>query len=288
MFLVGFIAASGGFPKPASENDPSDYRLSHIRIPGILQRIAFCYFITVCIHVWVPVREPEPSPNSIAYGRTKLSLYKKYLWHWIAAVILLGIWFILMFGTNVPGCGYGNLDQECNAAGYWDRMIIGSRHMYAHPTLNRSPECSWNSPGYDPIPGAPAWCTKPFDPEGIAGSFTACVTGFFGLFFGLVLSNEQKHERRLTHWLSLSGVSMVVGLILHFSGVIPMNKNLWSPAYVFVMVGVDGAVFSIFYYLVDMKLMKKVLFPMICMVRLHYGYDVRRESLSSWPRCTVC
>jgi heparan-alpha-glucosaminide N-acetyltransferase len=219
----------------------------------------------VCIHIWLPVRQEEHTPNSIAYGRSRFELYKKYLWHWLSALLLVGIYLLLTFATDVPGCGYGQLDQECNATGYWDRTIIGLNHMYAHPTLNRSPECSANSPGYEPIAGAPAWCTRPFDPEGIVGTFTACVTGVFGLFFGLVLANETKHARRLRHWMALSTVCMILGLVLHFSTAIPINKNLWSLSYVLVMVGVDGTVFSFSYWLVDMQGVKDAVWPLITM-----------------------
>lgn len=37
LFLIGFILQGGGFP--------NHYRLDTIRIPGILQRIGFCYFV---------------------------------------------------------------------------------------------------------------------------------------------------------------------------------------------------------------------------------------------------
>jgi len=103
MFLVGFLVSSGGFP--------GAYRLRTLRIPGILQRIAFCYLVTVLIHVWVPVRSVEPSARH--YGRSLLRLYNKYLYQWLAAALLLVLYLALTFGTNVPDCGYGHLDPEC-------------------------------------------------------------------------------------------------------------------------------------------------------------------------------
>jgi len=266
MFVVGFLAATGGFP--------AKYSLDTIRIPGILQRIAFCYLVLTMIHVWVPRRrskpvvegeEDEEEEEQQDGSRSMLALFRRYAWHWVCAEMVLLLWLALTFGTRVPGCPRGSLDPECSATRYWDQKLIGSSHMYAHPTLQRSKWCSLNTPDDDPNPFAPAWCWEPFDPEGVVGTFTACLSGFFGLWFGYVLSNESSPRRRLAHWFSLSAVSLAAGLALHFSGALPINKNLWSLSYVLVMAGVDGAVFSLFYILVDLKQKKRFLLPLICM-----------------------
>ena len=274
MFLVGFISASGGFP--------AAYGLDNIRIPGILQRIAFCYLMLVLIHIWVPVR---PTPQGI---KGYFYLYAKYSWQFLVTGCFVAVYFILTFGTNVPDadadsnvpgatCGYGKLDPACCASGYWDRVVLGLNHMYAHPTLNRLPECSSNSPGFEPILGRPPWCDRPYDPEGIVGSFTAVASGFGGLFFGYVLANETRHRSRIHQWLSLSSFCMALGLLLHFTGALPINKNLWSFSYVLVMIAVDGVVFSGFYYMVDVKGYKKMLWPLICMGTTHSDTPWKRR-----------
>ena len=289
MFIVGFVASSGGFPAgPDDSGSFAAYRLDTIRIPGILQRIAFCYLAVSMIHIWVPVRASIPAPN-----RGALYLYSKYAWQWLVTGLFVALYFILTFGTDVndlPGisCGRGQLDENCNASGYWDRQILGLNHMYAHPTYERAPECSSNSPGFDPLPNPAVWCSRPYDPEGILGTFTAVATGFFGLFFGYVLANETRHRARIKQWLGLAAVCMALGLTLHFSGALPINKNLWSFSYVLVMVGVDGAVFSAFYYLVDVRGWKKLLLPLICMgmnailVFVCAQSDISLDTLIQW------
>ncbi len=293
MFAVGFLAATGGFPDTET---PTFYRLAAIRIPGILQRIAFVYLVTVLIHVWIPLRRSEPRALDSAF-RSGLRLYEKYLFQWLAMLAIVALWLGLTFGTGGKGfsgggedgvedCSvYGKLDPPCSASRFWDRLILGDAHMYRSPTLRRSHWCSLASPDDLPRPFSmkPQWCDRPFDPEGILGSLTACATGFFGLWFGQVLANVSEHKNRIQHWISLSGVCMVLGLILHFvPGAMPMNKNLWSLSYVLVMVGVDGAVFSIFYTLVDARAsvtsssssssstpprftLRWFLFPLLCM-----------------------
>lgn len=39
----------------------------------------------------------------------------------------------------------------------------------------------------------------------------------------------------IVHWLVFSIIIVALGLVIHFSG-FPMNKQLWSPSYLFFMV----------------------------------------------------
>jgi len=293
LFLVGFLAASGGFPfAHVKDDEDSDqlmpvkfFRLASIRIPGILQRIAFCYFITVLVHVWIPVRGEDEdgsgsgSGNGLYYSsggaqstwKRLLEFHRKYLWQWCVALAFLVLYWGLMYGTPVPGCGRGHMDPECNAAGYWDRTILSLDHLYTKPTLTRTPECSTNSPGDHPKIPRPAWCDRPFDPEGIVSTFPAVVTTIVGLMFGHVLSFEtgptpsEAHRNRIAQWMFLAVWGFLIGIILHVTGAIPWNKNLWSPSYVAFNIGVDATVFSLFYFIVDIRRRSKVFLPLISM-----------------------
>jgi len=107
----------------------------------------------------------------------------------------------------------------------------------------------------------PAWCERPFDPEGILSSVAACISGLMGLWFGQVLAapSASGHRERLAHWLPLSLFGLALGLLLHFvPGGMPLNKNLWSLSYVALMLGVDGLAFAAFYCLVDWHTDKEV------------------------------
>lgn len=35
-----------------------------------------------------------------------------------------------MIGINIPGCGKGSLQDDCNTCEYVDRHMIGENHMY--------------------------------------------------------------------------------------------------------------------------------------------------------------
>jgi predicted acyltransferase len=90
------------------------FHRAHVRIPGVLQRIAICYLLAALVY--------------LAAGRKALLP--------IAAVLLLGYW-ALMTLVPVPGYGTGRLDVEGNLAAYVDRAVLGP-HTWKH------------DPGWDP------------------------------------------------------------------------------------------------------------------------------------------
>ncbi len=90
IFLLGLFLA--GFPY---------FDLSTIRIPGVLQRIAVCYFFASVIFLNAKVR------TQILLG-----------------VALLLLYWLLMRLVPVPGFGAGDLSKEGNLAAYIDRTIL--------------------------------------------------------------------------------------------------------------------------------------------------------------------
>lgn len=81
--------------------------LTGIRIPGVLQRIAVCYFFASLLFLYTS-------------HRTQL---------YAVAGLLFGYWF-MMTGIPVPGFGAGLIDDpEANLAAYIDRLILGT-HIY--------------------------------------------------------------------------------------------------------------------------------------------------------------
>jgi predicted acyltransferase len=82
------------------------YNLHTIRIPGVLQRIAVCYFIA-----------------SIIFIKTRWRTQA------IIGVFLLFIYWIIMKTIQVPGYGIGDLSRQSNLAAYLDRTVFG-RHTW--------------------------------------------------------------------------------------------------------------------------------------------------------------
>ncbi len=92
IFALGLFL--GGFPY---------FDLNTIRIPGVLQRIAICYFIA-----------------SVIFLNTRWQTQAI-----IAAVLLVFYWAIMKL-VPVPGFGTGNLEMEGNLAAYVDRQVLGA------------------------------------------------------------------------------------------------------------------------------------------------------------------
>ncbi len=82
------------------------FDFSTIRIPGVLQRIAICYFIVSFIYIKTRIKGQAIT----------------------AAALLLTYW-LLMKLFPVPGYGAGVLDKEGNFAGYIDSLFLQG-HMW--------------------------------------------------------------------------------------------------------------------------------------------------------------
>jgi predicted acyltransferase len=95
IFLFGLLL--NGFPY---------YHLDTIRILGVLQRIAICYFFA-----------------SVAFLYLRTSTQAA-----LATVLLVGYW-LAMTWIPVPGYGVGDLGVEGNLAAYIDRFLLG-HHTY--------------------------------------------------------------------------------------------------------------------------------------------------------------
>src|SRR2546426_2853811 len=91
IFLLGEFLA--GFPY---------FHLSTIRIPGVLQRIAVCYFFASLIFL-------TTRPRTLA----------------IIAIALLVIYWLLMTHVAAPGYEVGDLSKEGSIAAYIDRRVFG-------------------------------------------------------------------------------------------------------------------------------------------------------------------
>ncbi|RCV39503.1 hypothetical protein SETIT_8G229400v2 [Setaria italica] len=108
-----------------------------------------------------------------------------------------------------------------------------------------------SSPNMGPLRAdAPAWCLAPFEPEGLLSSISSILSGTIGIHYGHVLIHFKTHKGRLKHWLLMGFSLLVLGILLHFTKAIPINKQLYSFSYVCFTGGAAGIVLSAFYILV--------------------------------------
>jgi predicted acyltransferase len=79
-----------------------------VRVMGVLQRIAICYFVTALVSLHTSWRKQAV----------------------IAGALLLGYW-ILMTTVHVPNCIVTSVDDRaCNLAAYIDRLILTENHIW--------------------------------------------------------------------------------------------------------------------------------------------------------------
>jgi predicted acyltransferase len=103
LFLLGLFI--NGFP---------EFPWAHLRIYGVLQRIAICYLLASLL--WLAVRG---SPRRVAILTA------------ISAACLLGYWILMRFvpvpGYGVPGRDIPLLDKDANIVAWLDRHIFPGR-----------------------------------------------------------------------------------------------------------------------------------------------------------------
>ncbi|XP_069835380.1 heparan-alpha-glucosaminide N-acetyltransferase-like isoform X3 [Dendropsophus ebraccatus] len=171
---------------------PADGPLSWhwARIPGVLQRLGFTYFVLAFMHTFFSkpnLEEAESHQRSAAVRDIVM-----YWPEWIIIAALETLSLCLTFLLPVPGCPTGYLGPggigdfglypNCTggAAGYIDKWLFGQNHIYNHPTCKELYKT-----------------TQPFDPEGILGTINSVVMAFFGLQAGKIILIYRKSPHKI-------------------------------------------------------------------------------------------
>lgn len=255
------------------------HRLLASRMPsfnGLLARSAKCQSMARC-----SVLQAIYLPKNTVVGWKRNGLwtevsgkvwsksFRYYALHWLVAASFLLIYLAVTFGVYVPDwvvpltnrtvkCNTrGDLTPACSAARLVDRWFLTWDHMCHDLFAHRLPDCSSCYPENCPIPlnspdRAP-WCDARFEPEGILASIPTVVTVWIGMHYGLVLQHyKQTHSKFYIckFWFAESTVFVGLGWIIHAAG-FKMNKQLWSPSYLFFMAGMAGYFLLFFFAFLD-------------------------------------
>jgi predicted acyltransferase len=217
------------------------FHWTHMRIFGVLTRIAVCYLVAglICLAIW----------NATHRARTLFA---------IAAALLVSYWALTRFvpvpGFGVPTHGMPILDPDRNLAAWLDRAFNTFTQRYLHTgRLYRHTS----------------------DPEGILSTLPAIATTLLGCLTGLWLRRVGIPEApgaprsaassptvglpesgipavQILRVLLLAGlVSLALGLLWSFS--FPLNKNLWTSSYVLFAAGLSLLLLALCYWLIDIR-----------------------------------
>jgi len=196
---------------------------TNLRIPGVLQRIAICYLVTMVIFLTVRVR------GQIA---------------WIIG-LLLGYWALMMFvpfPVTVDGethCVSGLLEKGKNLSAYVDNAVFNG-----------------------PVIGTHVWrSTKTWDPEGIVSTLPAIATCLFGVLAGHLLRLPRSPAEK-TAWMMVGGALLMwVGLLWDLA--LPINKPIWTSSYAVFMAVLAMVCLGVYYWLIDVQGWRKWCRPLV-------------------------
>jgi predicted acyltransferase len=199
----------------------------NIRLMGVLNRIALCYFFAALIFCH---------------------------FHWkamvaICASLLLGYWALLSFVPFPdvrPVTASGELvSQEMTATNTAQLNFASTNYLRGvfEPGLNLA-----NYIDQKYLPGK-KW-DKTWDPEGLLSSLPAIATCLLGVFAGLLLQNKTLSEQNKVFWLLGAGVlSVTAGFLwgLNF----PVIKKIWTSSYVLVAAGYSAILLGMFHQIIE-------------------------------------
>ncbi|XP_062476603.1 heparan-alpha-glucosaminide N-acetyltransferase isoform X2 [Pezoporus occidentalis] len=116
----------------------------NLRIPGVLQRLGCTYLVVAALELLFTRAGAEG--GTLETLCPALQDILPYWPQWIFILMLEAIWLCLTFLLPVPGCprgylgpgGIGDFGNYPNctggAAGYIDRLLLGEKHIYQHPS----------------------------------------------------------------------------------------------------------------------------------------------------------
>jgi predicted acyltransferase len=231
LFLLGLFY-SGGF----SGNWPD------MRLMGVLNRIALCYFFAGLIFCFCNVR----AMIAICLG------------------LLLGYWALLTF---VPIRDI-QLEKPVLEKLAKDRDVPFDPSALFYATTNRVTGHfghGFNLAShfdFQYLPGR-KYDTY-FDPEGYLSTFPAIVSCLLGVFAGLLLANPAFTDKQKVVWF------IVIGLVVFNLGWVwnmqfPVIKKIWTSSFVLVAGGASSVLLGVFYLIVDVWKFQKWCQPFVWM-----------------------
>lgn len=91
---------------------------------------------------------------------------------------------------------------------------------------------------------------RTWDPEGLLSTLPAVATQLLGVLAGYVLASRRQPAEKAMTWVLAGLAALWLGQVLD-AWLMPINKSLWTPSYVFAMAGWACLVFAAFYWLLD-------------------------------------
>jgi predicted acyltransferase len=140
----------------------------------------------------------------------------------VSGSLLLGYW-LLMAGFGDPAQPYSLLG---NAALSFDKFLMGTNHLYHGEGI-------------------------PFDPEGWLSTLPAIVNVVAGYFAGKYIQQNGKGYETIAKLMLTGALAILVALCWNMA--FPINKKLWTAAFVLLTSGIDLLLISALLYIIEIK-----------------------------------
>jgi predicted acyltransferase len=192
----------------------------HVRLLGVLQRIAICYTVTAVLFCTLRTR------GLIA----------------VCGALLVGYWALMTF-VPIRDVTVSGTDAAAMTALY-DQTTTHVSGSFA-PGHNLA-----NHIDFLYLPGR-RW-DGAYDPEGLLSTLPAIATCLLGVFAGLLLARQDVEARRKVRLLLMAGaVSVALGFLwgLQF----PVVKKIWTSSFVLVAGGYSALLLAAFYQVIEVQ-----------------------------------
>eukprot|EP01060_Flectonema_neradi_P027147 TRINITY_DN3677_c1_g1_i3.p1 TRINITY_DN3677_c1_g1~~TRINITY_DN3677_c1_g1_i3.p1 ORF type:complete len:702 (+),score=98.41 TRINITY_DN3677_c1_g1_i3:68-2173(+) len=249
------------------------------RIPGVLQRFGLSYLVVAITILlvpknWLGVNREGYLPVAIQDGSATEAWLPKLafgpsLVELPVYLIFMSVWLIVTFTVSFDHLGYhcdgyigpGGISQQgahfgCTggAANYLDHKMFGDKHIYNSGCF----PCDTYM-DYD-VKDNVCTSVRHHDPEGFLGSLNSIILCWLGVVAGrIVVTGKKTGNRRFVSFAmgALGCFLCLVAAVLcgfrQFGGPIPVNKNLWSTSFIFLMAGTGTLFLLVLQFIVDWK-----------------------------------
>ncbi|CAH0386555.1 unnamed protein product [Bemisia tabaci] len=218
LFLIG-VALGTVVDKPFLES---------IRIMGVLQRIAICYFVVAFFATILYFNVNFKNKFLVALKDLIIPLPQ---WVFHGAIVAFHTWVV--FTIAAPGCPKGYMGpggiqnngiyKNCTGgiSGHIDRTILGVEHTRIFP---------WSGV-------VNVYKGLPLESEGVFSSLLAIFQTFLGAQAGYILLHQKSVASQVKRWFLWGFTCGLVGIGLNYpwsNPLIPIVKDLWTMSFVLI------------------------------------------------------
>jgi predicted acyltransferase len=183
---------------------------------------------------------------AICYGIAATAALFMGRWMLLAMLfLLLAVYSVVMLAHN-PGTPAPSLTKEDNRARQIDVAVFDRYH-----TVDGRQEIVWKHT-YNPYP----------DPEGLLSTIPAIGSVLLGILVGMGLRSESPAAERCARLMAWGVVVTLIGQALN-NWLMPINKSLWTPSFVFFCAGLAMLGLGALFYVIDVRGRRGLALPLV-------------------------